>query len=160
MSLPWANATYNKSIQIDTVTGERLCSACRTGKEFRTETIAVFPAEVATWLNGNGFGISKLPKHNEDCTRLLAGTRPVILSPARDAVYHIRPNIPITHQKIRLAASVSGDTQDIYWFLNGDLIFSGQAVDPSFLTPIAGKHELTCIDGAGRSTSLSLTIEE
>lgn len=150
----------HKSIQIDTVTGERLCSACRTGKEFRTETIAIFPAEVATWLNGNGFGISTLPKHNEDCTRLLAGTRPVILSPARDAVYHIRPNIPITHQKIRLAASVSGDTQDIYWFLNGDLIFSGQAVEPSFLTPIAGKHELTCIDGAGRSTTLSLTIEQ
>lgn len=150
----------HKSIQIDTVTGERLCSACRAGREFRTETIAVFPAEVATWLNGNGFGISKLPKHNEDCTRLLAGTRPVILSPARDAVYHIRPNIPIAHQKIRLAASVSGDTQDIFWFLNGDLIFSGQAVEPSFLTPIAGKHELTCIDGAGRSTSLSLTIEE
>ncbi|MYB64739.1 penicillin-binding protein 1C [Candidatus Poribacteria bacterium] len=150
----------HKSIQIDTVTGERLCSACRTGKEFRTETIAIFPAEVATWLSGNGFGISKLPKHNEDCTRLLAGTRPVILSPARDAVYHIRPNIPITHQKIRLAASVSGDTQDIFWFLNGDLIFSGQAVEPSFLTPIAGKHELTCIDGAGRSTSLSLTIEQ
>lgn len=150
----------HKTIQIDTETGEGLCSACRTGKEYRNETIAVFPAEVATWLNGNGFGISTLPKHNEDCTRLLAGTRPVILSPARDAVYHIRPNIPVAYQKIRLAASVSGDTQDIFWFLNGDLIFSGQAVEPSFLTPIAGKHELTCIDGAGRSTSLSLTIEE
>ncbi len=150
----------HKTIQIDTETGELLCSACRTGREFRNETIAVFPAEVATWLNANGFGISKLPKHNEDCTRLLAGTRPVILSPARDAVYHIRPNIPVAYQKIRLAASVSGDTQDIFWFLNGDLIFSGQAVEPSFLTPIVGKHELTCIDGVGRSTSLSLTIEE
>ena len=150
----------HKTIQIDTETGEGLCSACRTGKEYRNETIAVFPAEVATWLNANGFGISTLPKHNEDCTRLLAGTRPVILSPARDAVYHIRPNIPVAYQKIRLAASVSGDTQDVFWFLNGDLIFSGQAVEPSFLTPIAGKHELTCIDGAGRSTSLSLTIEE
>lgn len=150
----------HKRIQIDTETGERLCSSCWTGRQYRDETIAVFPAEVATWLNANGLGVSTLPKHNEDCTRLLAGTRPVILSPARDAVYHIRPNIPVVYQKIRLAASVSGDTQDIFWFLNGDLIFSGQAVDPSFLTPVAGKHELTCIDGVGRSTSLSLTIEK
>ena len=150
----------HKSIQIDSETGERLCSSCRTGRAYHNETIAVFPAEVATWLNANGFGIAKLPSHNEDCTRLLAGTRPVILSPARDAVYHIRDNIPVEHQKIRLAASVSGDTQDVFWFLNGDLIFKGQAVEPSFLTPIAGKHELTCIDGAGRSTSLALTIEK
>lgn len=150
----------HKTIQIDTETGERLCSSCRTGKQFQEETIAVFPAEVATWLNANGFGVPQLPTHNDDCTRLLAGTRPVILSPARDAVYHIRANIPVEYQKIRLAASVSGDTQDIFWFLNGDLIFSGPAVEPSFLTPIAGKHELTCIDGAGRSTRLSLKIEK
>ncbi len=148
----------HKSIQVDITTGERLCSSCRPGKHFREETIAVWPAAVATWLDANGFGVSRLPAHNADCTRPLAGTHPVILSPARDAVYHIRANIPPEYQKIRLAASVSGDTQEIFWFLNGELVFKGQAVEPTFLTPIAGKHELTCIDGAGRSTSLPLTI--
>ena len=148
----------HKSIQVNIANGERLCSSCRQGKQYRDETIAVFPAEVATWLNANGFAIPQLPAHNPDCTRPLAGTHPIILSPARDTVYQIRSNIPSMHQKIRLSASVSGDTQDIFWFLNGELVFKGQAVEPTFLTPVVGKHELTCIDGAGRSTSLPLMI--
>ena len=148
----------HKSIQVNIANGERLCSSCRQGKHYRDETIAVFPAEVATWLNANGFAIPQLPAHNPDCTRSLAGTHPVILSPARDTVYQIRSNIPPMHQKIRLSVSVSGDTQDIFWFLNGELVFKGQAVEPTFLTPIVGKHELICIDGVGRSTSLPLTI--
>ena len=148
----------HKSIQVDIATGERLCSSCRPGRQFREETIALWPAEVATWLNANGFAVSELPAHNADCTRPLAGTQPVILSPARDTVYKIRSNVPTEYQKIRLSASVSGDTQEIFWFLNGELIFKGQAVEPTFLTPVVGKHELTCIDGAGRSTSLPLTI--
>ncbi|MDE0635095.1 MAG: penicillin-binding protein 1C [Candidatus Poribacteria bacterium] len=150
----------HKNIQVDIATGERLCSSCRPGRQFRKETITVWPAEVATWLNANGFAVPQLPPHNADCTRLLAGTQPIILSPARGTVYHIRSNVPVEYQKIRLSASVSGDTQEIFWFLNGELIFKGKAVDPTFLTPVAGKHELTCIDGAGRSTSLPLTITQ
>ena len=148
----------HKTIQIDVDTGERLCSSCRPGRNYRQEKIAVFPAEVATWLNANGYALPNLPDHNQDCTRLLAGTKPIILSPSQDTVYHIRPYIPLEYQKIRLAASVSGDTQDIFWFLNGELVFNGKAVDSTFLTPVIGNHELTCIDGAGRSTTLPLNI--
>ena len=148
----------HKTVQIDVDSGERLCSSCRLGRNYRQEKIAVFPAEVATWLNTNGYALPDLPDHNENCTRLLAGTKPIILSPSQDTVYHIRPNIPLEYQKIRLSASVSGDTQDIYWFLNGELVFNGKAVESTFLTPVIGKHELTCIDGAGRSTTLPLNI--
>ena len=148
----------HKTIQVDDTNGERLCSSCRHGKQYSDQKIAVLPADVATWMNANGFGVPLLPKHNADCTRLITGTRPIILSPSRDTVYHIRSNIPPEYQKIRLSASVSGDTQDLFWFLNGELVFKGKAVEPTFLTPVAGKHELTCVDGAGRSTSLPLTI--
>ncbi len=148
----------HKTIQIDVDTGERLCSSCRPGRNYRQEKIAVFPAEVATWLKANGYALPKLPDHNENCTRLLAGTKPIILSPSQDTVYHIRPYIPLEYQKIRLSASVSGDTQDIFWFLNGELVFNGKAVEPTFLIPVIGNHELTCIDGAGRSTTLPLNI--
>ena len=148
----------HKTIQVDTASGERLCSSCRPGRKYNNEKIAIFPAEVATWLNANGFAVPKLPAHNENCTRLLAGSQPIILSPSAETVYHVRTNVPLEHQRIRLSASVSGDTQDIFWFLNGELVFKGQAVEPTFLTPIIGKHELTCIDGVGRSTSLPLNI--
>lgn len=148
----------HKTIQVDLDTGERLCSSCRTGKQYSEEKMAVFPAQVATWLKANGFAVPNLPDHNDSCSRLLAGTNPIILSPSQETVYHIRPHIPLENQKIRLTASISGDTQDIFWFLNGELIFNGKAVEPTFMTPVIGTHELTCIDGAGRSTTLPLTI--
>lgn len=148
----------HKTIQVDSITGERLCSSCRPGRHFHEEKIAVFPASVATWLKANGFAIPVLPIHNPNCKRPIAGSHPIILSPTRDTVYQIRSNIPIEHQKIRLSASVSGDTQDVFWFLNGELIYKGEAVDTTFLTPTVGKHKLTCVDGAGRSTNLLLTI--
>ncbi len=148
----------HKTIQVDTETGERLCSSCRPGKHFHEKKIAVFPASVATWLNANGFAIPVLPKHNPNCKRPIAGSHPIILSPTQNTVYQIRSNIPLEYQKIKLSASVSGDTQDIFWFLNGELIYKGKAVDTTFLTPTVGNHKLTCIDGAGRSTSLPLTI--
>lgn len=148
----------HKNIQIDISTGERLCSSCRTGRKYRDETIVVWPSEVATWLNATGYAVPVLPTHNSNCTRLLTGTPPIILSPTRKTVYHIRPNVPPEYQKIQLSASVSGDTQNLYWFLNGELISKGEAVEPAFLTPVVGNHQLTCIDEAGRSTSLPLTI--
>ena len=148
----------HKNIQIDISTGERLCSSCRTGRKYRDETIAVWPSEVATWLNASGYAVPVLPTHNVNCTRLLTGTPPIILSPTRETVYHIRSGVPPEFQKIRLSASVSGDTQGLYWFLNGELISKGEAVEPAFLIPVVGNHQLTCIDEAGRSTSLPLTI--
>ncbi len=145
-------------VQVDITTGERLCSSCRPGKAYREETIAVWPAAVATYLQANGFAVPLLPPHNRTCTRTLTGTHPVILSPVQETVYYIRSGVPLQHQKIRLSASVSGDTQEIFWFLNGELIFKGKAVEPTFLTPTVGKHELMCIDGEGRATSLPLII--
>ncbi|MCG9126198.1 penicillin-binding protein 1C [Candidatus Poribacteria bacterium] len=157
---PVEKCHIHKKIQVDISTGERLCSSCRNGREYKDETIVVWPSEVATWLNASGYAVSILPEHNADCTRLLTGTPPIILSPTRESVYHIRAGIPTEYQKIRLSASVSGDTQDLYWFLNGELITKGEAVEPAFLTPVVGNHQLTCIDGEGRSTSLPLTIVE
>ena len=148
----------HKRVQVDTATGERLCSSCRLGKAYREETIVVWPAAVATWLKANGFAVPLLPPHNRACHRTLTGTHPIILSPARETVYHIRSDLPPAHQKIRLSASVSGDTQEIFWFLNGELIFKGKAIEPTFLTPIVGKHELMCVDGEGRATNLPLII--
>ncbi len=148
----------HKTIKVDSVTGERLCSSCRQGRHFHEEKIAVFPASVATWLNANGFAIPVIPIHNPNCKRPIAGSHPIILSPTRNTVYQIRSSIPVEYQKIKLSASVFGDTQDLFWFLNGELIYKGEAIDTTFLTPTVGKHKLTCVDGAGRSTNLLLTI--
>ena len=133
----------------------------RSGTRTRVDSLKLFeewPADAATWLAENGFAVSVLPEHNPLCTGTIAGNAPVILSPAEDTIYYIREGIPLENQKIRLTASASSRTQDLFWFLDGELIFQGNAGEQYWLTPARGKHVLTCVDAEGRSATRPLHI--
>ncbi|MDP7280941.1 MAG: hypothetical protein QGG39_13800, partial [Candidatus Poribacteria bacterium] len=69
-----------------------------------------------------------------------------------------RAGISLEFQKILLEASVSNQTQQVYWFLDGQLVSSGTPTDKVFIVPAVGKHNLTCIDDEGRSTTQLLRI--
>jgi len=152
--------TIHKRIYIDEVTGHSLCSHCRNfpTNDAQARIFEEWPADAATWLAENGFAVSVLPEHNPLCTGTIAGNVPVILSPAADTIYYIRAGIPLENQKIRLAASASSRTQDLFWFLDGELIFQGNAGEQYWLTPSRGKHVLTCVDAEGRSATRPLHI--
>ena len=133
----------------------------RSGTRTRVDSLKLFeewPADAATWLAENGFAVSVLPEHNPLCTGTIAGNAPVILSPTEDTTYYIREEIPLENQKIRLTASASSRTQDLFWFLDGELIFQGNAGKQYWLTPAKGKHVLTCVDAEGRSATRPLHI--
>lgn len=133
----------------------------RSGTRTRVNSLKIFeewPADAATWLAENGFAVSVLPEHNPLCTGTIAGNAPIILSPAEDTIYYIREGVPLENQKIRLVASASNRTQDLFWFLDGELIFQGRAGDQYWLTPARGKHVLTCVDAEGRSATRPLHI--
>ncbi len=161
---PIATCTMHKRVYIDEATGYRLCSHCRilhkAESQKRGEPVIFeeWPAEAATWLRKKGFAVPVLPEHNPLCDRAIAGTAPIILSPAKETVYYIRSGIPLENQKIRLAASASNQTQALFWFLDGELIFSGNAEQQYWLTPVKGQHLLTCVDAEGRSANLPLHI--
>lgn len=126
--------------------------------EAQAKIFEEWPAHAATWLAENGFAVSVLPAHNPLCTGTIAGNAPVILSPAKETIYYIREGVPLENQKIRLTASASSRTQDLFWFLDGELIFQGKAGDQYWLTPTRGKHVLTCVDAEGRSATRPLHI--
>ena len=173
-----ATCTIHKRIYVDEATGYSLCSHCwnlptvdrrmESGqhpsknisptKDAQAQIFEEWPADAATWLAENGFAVSVLPEHNPLCTGTIAGNAPVILSPAEDTIYYIREGIPLENQKIRLIASASSRTQDLFWFLDGELIFQGNAGEQYWLTPARGKHVLTCVDAEGRSATRPLHI--
>ena len=184
---PVATCTMHKRVYIDEVTGYRLCSHCRgngsrqyvrvKGTElpianrqrlttnnqqpkngYKTVIFEEWSPEAATWLAKNGFAVPVLPEHNPLCNGAIAGAAPVILSPTANTVYYIRDGVPLENQKIRLSASASNRTQELFWFLDGELIFKGNARQQYWLTPVKGRHVLTCVDAEGHSASLPLRI--
>ena len=182
-----AVCTIHKRIYVNEATGYSLCSHCRKNssrrgevtsplqgfrkpkaeshfttdtslKDAQAQIFEEWPANAATWLAENGFAVPVLPKHNPLCTGTIAGNAPIILSPAEDTIYYIREGVPLENQKIRLIASASSRTQDLFWFLDGELIFQGNAGEQYWLTPTKGKHVLTCVDAEGRSATRPLHI--
>ena len=172
-----AVCAIHKPIYVDEATGYSLCSHCRNlptpdrsaedGSQVAARTalnnaqakiFEEWPANAATWLAENGFAVPVLPEHNPLCTGTIAGNAPIILSPAEDTIYYIREGVPLENQKIRLIASASSRTQDLFWFLDGELIFQGNAGEQYWLTPVRGKHVLTCVDAEGRSATRPLHI--
>ena len=127
-------------------------------KDAQAQIFEEWPANAATWLAENGFAVPVLPKHNPLCTGTIAGNAPIILSPAEDTIYYIREGVPLENQKIRLIASASSRTQNLFWFLDGELIFQGNAGEQYWLTPTKGKHVLTCVDAEGRLATRPLHI--
>ena len=61
-------------------------------------------------------------------------------------------------QKILLDASISNQTRAIYWFVDGEMIYSGGATERVFLTPEPGTRTLLPMDDEGRSSEVEITI--
>lgn len=143
---------------VDRKTGSRLCSHCRIGRSYDEHTFEYWPAEIASWRSRNGHSRAGIPEHFKGCTKAVAGAGPVINSPVANAEYKIRTGVSLTYQKILLDAAVSNQTQNIYWFLDGKIIYSGPPDRKVFLKPERGRHTLLCMDDEGRSTEVALVI--
>ncbi|MFC1714076.1 hypothetical protein ACFL6S_10415 [Candidatus Poribacteria bacterium] len=148
----------HKVFAVDEETGKRLCSYCRIGREYEMEVFEILPPKIATWMERSGISVDSIPEHYPECSRLTAGTGPVIHSPSANCEYAIRPGVDTEYQKILLEASVSNDTSNIFWFLDSELIFHGPPTRKVFITPVSGKHNLICMDEEGRSTEMTLVI--
>lgn len=151
--------TVHQIILIDKKTGKRLCSYCRAGRQYQERIVEQWPAEIATWMERNGFPIEKLPEHFPGCTKLAAGERPIIRSPSDNAEFKIRPSVNLKYQKILLDASVSNSIQKIFWFLDGKMIFCGAPTQKVFITPKLGDHHLLCLDEEGRSSEVKFVVK-
>lgn len=148
----------HEQILVDARSGVRLCNHCRAGHNVEERLISRWPTAIGTWLMRHGHAIDKFPAHNPQCPTVAEGSGPVIVSPAADAEFKIRPEVAREYQKLLLDASVTNATRTIYWFQNRKLIFSGDPASQVFITPTPGRHELICVDDAGRSSQVTITI--
>jgi penicillin-binding protein 1C len=152
--------TMHELILVDRNSGQRLCNHCREGHRYGERIITRWPTPIATWMSRNGFQLDVIPEHNPQCALVGTGDGPVIVSPTDNSDFKIRSEVKLEFQKILLDATVSNDTRKVYWFMNRKLIFSGDPRERVFITPSVGKHDLICMDDAGRSARITMTVRE
>ncbi len=157
---PQQECNIHKCVLVDDESGYRLCPHCREGHRYHEVVYEQWPAQVATWMERNGYSIAQIPSHNPKCTSLADGEGPVIYSPLAKCDYKLRHGVDPKYQKILLDAKVSNSTANIFWFLDRDLIYSGPPTSQLFVTPTLGTHKLICMDDEGRSATVTLNVIE
>jgi penicillin-binding protein 1C len=156
---PIEKCNIHQMILVDKKTGSRLCSHCRIGRTYDEKIVEQWPAEIATWMERNGYPIEKIPEHFSGCSKLASGEKPIIRAPSANTEFKIRPAVALKYQKILLDASVSNRTEKIFWFLNGKLIYSGVAAEKIFIEPKIGTHNLKCMDDEGRMSEVKFVVK-
>jgi penicillin-binding protein 1C len=149
----------HRRIEIDTESGYRLCRHCAGGRKSEEMTVEAWPPKIATYLAASGKMVTPIPIHDPDCQGMPRDNRPVITSPGADAIYVIRPHIPMKLQQIAFEASGASGTKQVYWFLDGELFCRAEPGEEVFYAPSPGDHKLICTDDAGRSASIEFRVE-
>lgn len=147
-------------IFVDDATGLRLVGDCLTTRAHHAETFERLPASLATWRQSVGLNTTPIPALHPECTSLMAGDGPRIVSPDPSTPYRYRPDTPDKYQRIPLTADASPDSGEMIWFLDGLLIGSSPPGEPLFINPpSAGIHKIAVQDDLGRTDSLQFHIE-
>lgn len=155
---PINQCDIHRVFYIDSLTGYRLCRSDLSERNYKRVVFEIWPSEVATWLERNGYPLDKIPPLLPESQKVMAGEGPIIRSPDPECEYHIRQGVPLEYQKILLDVSVANSVDKIFWFLDGNLIWSGPPWKKTFIYPERGKHDLVCQDDHGRSTAIKLLV--
>ncbi|MGB7062283.1 MAG: penicillin-binding protein 1C [Candidatus Zixiibacteriota bacterium] len=155
---PGSKCEIHKAFYIDDETGYRLCRSDLEERSHQRKIFEIWPSEVATWMQRNGYPLDEVPPLLPVSQRIMAGKGPIIRSPEAACEYRLRQGVSPEYQKILLDASVDNSVNKIFWFLDGELIWSGEPEEKAFIFPETGEHLLVCQDDCGRSTSVKLII--
>ena len=156
---PQEECKIHKAFFIDTKTGYRFCGSDFREKSGKRRVFEVWPPEVATWMERNGYPIDHVPPLMPVSQSIIAGRGPIIRSPNSAFEYYVRQGVSSEYQKILLDASVDNSVNKIFWFLDGKIVSSGDPKEKVFICPEMGEHLLVCQDDYGRSTSMKLIIK-
>lgn len=149
----------HRLVMVDAQTGHRLCPHCRTGRSYTETVYEHWPAAMAQWRAAWGYPVDEIPAHWPGCVKVMAGQAPDIRMPADGSRFKIRAGVPLAYQKIRLEASVTNQTQVVYWFRGKTLIHTGAPGERVFWTPEVGTHRLVCMDDEGRFAEVTILVE-
>lgn len=144
----------------DLQTGYRLPLHYHSLRQNVEKVYIKWPPRVATWLEGNGYPVERIPAILPEWQRILPGQPPIIRSPSNDYIYQLREGINPQFQKICLEAAAATDVRQLYWFISGKLVGKSAPGERLFILPTPGEYKVVCQDDQGRSSEVKLVVME
>ena len=155
---PIETCKMHRKIAIDNETGLRLASEDSSSRAYTGKVFEIWPPDIASWRKREGYPIAEIPPLLSDVSHFSSGPRPLILSPQSGANFVLREDAPIGHQRILLEASASNMINQLFWFVDGELIVTCKPDERPFYYPRPGKHKIVCMDSEGNASSVTINI--
>jgi penicillin-binding protein 1C len=156
------NKTNNKKCQhsklviINPDSTMSYCLNCRPEFGYIEALYPNLAPEVITYYNTNQIKYSKIPPHNPECERLIAGLNPKITSPVSNNEYYVNVN---EDMEIMLSCHVANDVENVYWYINNKFLKAAGKEEKLFFKPDEGTIEISCSDDKGRNSSINIIVK-
>lgn len=132
------------------------CTSCKPKAGYIEAEYPNLSAEMITYYETNNVKYLKIPPHNPECERVIAGDAPVITSPINENEYYVDTK---DEMQILLSCHAANDVEKIFWYINDKFY---KAVDPAekiFFKPAEGKIKISCSDDKGRNTNIHIYVK-
>ncbi len=153
---PYRKCNIHKRIMVDKISGLRLCRRSCHGRDYKLEVFEIWPPEIHTWLHAHGM-LSKLPPPCFlECKSGKKERELHITSPVSDQQY-----VMVSEDRtgrLLFSADTAPGTEELYWFVNKNLYAKASPFEKTFWPAKRGNFKILCVDNAGRSSSISITI--
>lgn len=153
----------HRAVMIDTRTGLMACPPY-DAKHVRTEVFEYWPSDLAQSFAQAGMPRRQPPVNRCNTSVLNIDDKiPHITSPLTSVTYTLRTHGDLGNgeaQSIPLSCHVSGDSHDVYWFVNASYVGAGSAgVAIPWTPPHAGRFNVRVVDDQGRADSRDVEVE-
>ena len=157
--VPTTRCPLHQSVEVDTATGLRVAPGCRSGRDTKTQTVVVWPAEVRRWLTDGHRRLPTAPPLAPGCV-VAVQAAPRILSPDPGSTALLVPGLAPDEQEIPLSADAADPTGRLDWFVDGRHVGATDGDDRLWWVPTVGEHEVLVQDADGRSDRVRFSVRE
>lgn len=145
-----------KEVFIDTKETMSFCRACKPDKNVVRKLYRNLPMEVITFYEEMNIPYTKIPPHNEKCTRIFSHFAPSITSLSDGHEYIL---ISGENQKLMLKANTENSVKKIWWYINDKLLTTTFANEKYFFKPPDGHLKISCTDDKGRNSDIWIFVK-
>lgn len=152
---PYKKCTHLKEVCLSADEKISFCTSCLPDAGFKRKKFEFYDPELLDYFNSQRIRIISPPPHNPLCTRVFSESPPKITSPLNEKEYLIQKG---QFEQLELKCQVSGDVNEVYWYINNCFYVKAKPTTAVFFTPETGDVKISCSDDKGRNADCFIKI--
>jgi len=132
------------------------CKTCLPESGYIEAWYSNYLPEMITFYEVNQVRYDKVPKHNPECERVFADSKPEITSPVHNVEYYIDRT---DTTEIMLSCNAANNVDKVFWYINDKFIKSCEPTQKVFFKPEEGNLKISCTDDKGRNADANIIVK-